>query len=249
MKKSTSIHILICIIILFSCKQEKINTEFSIIPTPTKLEIKEGVFEINSNTKILNPSFQNFDYVLDFVNTKLKKSNDFQINTTNKESEADIIIKKSNNEEIGNEGYKLIITSSKINIEANTSKAVFYAFQTLFSMLPEEIEKSNSKPSLKLQAISIVDIPQFKYRGMHLDVCRHYMPLSFIKKFIDYIARYKMNTFHWHLSEDQGWRIEIKKYPKLTAVGAWRDKTIIGHASRSKKYDDKKFSISLLVFL
>jgi hexosaminidase len=76
----------------------------------------------------------------------------------------------------------------------------------------------------------ISDQPQFKWRGMHLDVCRHFFPVEFVKKMIDMAARLKLNTFHWHLTEDQGWRIEIKKYPKLTETGAWRKETLIGHA-------------------
>src|SRR4029079_6009546 len=106
---------------------------------------------------------------------------------------------------------------------------VFYGIQTLIQLLPV----SNDKPKtvndkLPIPFVSITDYPRFFYRGMHLDVCRHFFPVSFVKKYIDYIALHKMNYFHWHLTEDQGWRIEIKKYPNLTKVGAWRNGTIVG---------------------
>lgn len=82
---------------------------------------------------------------------------------------------------------------------------------------------------LTIPAVTIEDSPEFGYRGMHLDVARHFFPVSFVKKYIDILAMHKMNTFHWHLTEDQGWRIEIKKYPRLTEIGAYRNGTIVGH--------------------
>ena len=88
--------------------------------------------------------------------------------------------------------------------------------------------KMNAKKQLVIPNCTIIDYPRFAYRGMHLDVCRHFFPVSFIKKYIDYLATYKYNVFHWHLTEDQGWRIEIKKYPLLTTIGANRNGTLIG---------------------
>src|SRR5215203_3333542 len=95
--------------------------------------------------------------------------------------------------------------------------------QTLLQLLPVE-----ASASLAIPLISVQDYPRFSYRGMHLDVGRHFFPAAFVKKYIDYLALHKLNYFHWHLTEDQGWRIEIKKYPNLTSVGAWRNGTIIG---------------------
>ena len=103
--------------------------------------------------------------------------------------------------------------------------------QTINQLLPAEIE-SNTKLKIlpgKYQRVEITDCPRFKWRGQHLDVCRHFVSVDFIKKYIDNMAMHKLNTFHWHLTEDQGWRLEIKKYPKLTEVGAWRKETLIGH--------------------
>src|SRR6266487_5431604 len=121
-------------------------------------------------------------------------------------------------------------------IGGDNEEGVFYGVQTLIQLLPVDssnlqIKNPKSKienSKLEIPYVSIKDYPRFKYRGMHLDVGRHFFPVSFIKKYIDYLALHKMNYFHWHLTEDQGWRIEIKKYPRLTQVGAWRNGTIIG---------------------
>ena len=116
-----------------------------------------------------------------------------------------------------NEGYQLRVMANEIVIAAETEAGVFYGLQSLAQMLPVDWNDAVRIPLCKID-----DSPRFSYRGMHLDVCRHFYSVEFVKKYIDLMARYKLNTFHWHLTEDQGWRIEIKKYPKLTEVGAWR---------------------------
>ncbi len=127
------------------------------------------------------------------------------------------------------EGYELTVNKKGINLKGN-DVGLFYAFQTLIQLLPVnngQLQTSNNK--LEIPYVSIKDYPRFGYRGMHLDCGRHFFPVAFVKKYIDYIALHKMNYFHWHLTEDQGWRIDIKKYPKLTQVGAWRNGTIVGN--------------------
>ena len=120
------------------------------------------------------------------------------------------------------EGYRMDVTSSAVDISAHTPAGLFYGLQTLRQLLPVNSE------DWSMPAVVIKDVPRFRYRGMHLDVGRHFFPVTFIKKYIDLLALYKMNTFHWHLTEDQGWRIEIKKYPKLTEIGAYRQETVLG---------------------
>src|SRR5690606_26884967 len=100
--------------------------------------------------------------------------------------------------------------------------------QSFLQLIPPQKVSSRHDFSISIPQVTIVDEPAFGYRGMHLDVCRHIFDIAFIKKYIDYIAMQKFNTFHWHLTDDQGWRIEIKKYPELTKVGAWRNGTTIG---------------------
>lgn len=121
-------------------------------------------------------------------------------------------------------GYSINVNANNIAINSNNEEGIFYGIQTLIQLLPPE--KSNN---LTVQQCSIEDAPRFAYRGMMLDCGRHFFPVDFVKQFIDFLALHKLNTFHWHLTEDQGWRIEIKKYPKLTEVGAYRNGTIIGH--------------------
>ena len=119
--------------------------------------------------------------------------------------------------------YTVQVNKDGIWLNGDNETGVFYAVQTLLQLLPTD----KTQPA-KIPYMTIKDYPRFEYRGLHLDVGRHFFPVEFIKRYIDYIAYHKMNYFHWHLTEDQGWRIEIKKYPRLTEVGAYRNGTIIG---------------------
>ena len=137
---------------------------------------------------------------------------------------------------LGAEGYQLKVTNQAIEITAAEPAGVFYGIQTLRQLLPAEIfrsaqiatQKAGGQALWSVPAVAIQDAPRFAWRGAHLDVSRHFMPKEFVKKYIDLLALHKMNRFHWHLTDDQGWRLEIKQYPKLTSVGAWRSKTLIG---------------------
>jgi hexosaminidase len=142
------------------------------------------------------------------------------------------------------EGYLLTVTPKKIVIRAKSAAGLFYGVQTLRQLLPVEVESPSLVEGLVLTvpACEIKDEPRFSYRGMHLDVGRHMFPIGYIKRYIDMIALHKMNRFHWHLTEDQGWRIEIKKYPKLTEVGSFRKETLVGHGrERPFRYDGKPY--------
>jgi hexosaminidase len=143
-----------------------------------------------------------------------------------------------------NEGYLLTITPRKIIIKAKSAPGLFYAVQTIRQLMPPEAEKQQVSEGFRLAvpACEIKDAPRFSYRGMHLDVSRHFFPPEDVKRYIDMIALHKMNTFHWHLTDDQGWRIEIKKYPKLTQVGAFRKETLVGHGGKEPfVYDGKPY--------
>lgn len=119
--------------------------------------------------------------------------------------------------------YRLQVNAKGIQLQGNHPQLIFHGLQTLFQLVEEKSTKTYQLPY-----VNINDKPRFQYRGMHLDVGRHFFPVSFIKQYIDWLAYHKINTFHWHLTEDQGWRIEIKKYPELTRIGAWRNGTIVG---------------------
>jgi hexosaminidase len=127
------------------------------------------------------------------------------------------------------EGYRLEVTPDRISVRGGGPAAVFYGLQTLRQLLPPELERGQPSPgsAWTIPAVRITDEPRFRYRGMHLDVARHFFPVDFVKSYIDRMALYKFNTFHWHLTEDQGWRIEIERYPRLTEVGAWRKETVV----------------------
>jgi hexosaminidase len=139
------------------------------------------------------------------------------------------------------EGYTLLVEPRRIVVRAPAPAGIFYGIQTLRQLLPADIFRDAVVPGVVWQvpAVRIEDKPRFAWRGMHLDVGRHFMPKEFIKKYLDLLAMHKMNTFHWHLTEDQGWRLEIRKYPRLTEIGAWRKQTIAGH--QPGRVEDAKY--------
>jgi len=140
------------------------------------------------------------------------------------------------------ESYTIEVTEKQCILKSSARDGLSRAIQTFRQLLPPEIfsMEIESKADWSIPGCKIEDSPRFKWRGMHLDVCRHFMPKEDVLRFIDLLALYKFNRFHFHLTEDQGWRIEIKKYPRLTEVGAYRDSTLIGHAEdKPKRYDDK----------
>jgi hexosaminidase len=130
----------------------------------------------------------------------------------------------------GEEGYRLLVTASGIEVRAAAPAGAFYGLQTVRQLLPAAVWRDAPLPGVTwaVPAVEIDDAPRFAWRGAHLDVARHFMPKEFVKKYIDLLALHKLNRFHWHLTEDQGWRIEIRKYPRLTAVGGCRDRTLVG---------------------
>ena len=143
------------------------------------------------------------------------------------------------NQSYGKEGYHLKISDQTVQINAGTPNGIFYGIQT-FRQLLDSGEKTNQ--DIKINQIEIKDNPRFKWRGMHLDVGRHFFDIEFVKRYIDYIAMHKMNIFHWHLTEDQGWRVEIDAYPKLTNISAFRDESLIGHyRDKPHQYDGKRY--------
>lgn len=192
-----------------------------VIPLPAEMTEKEGSFLISPETRILfDASNKELSEVVELSSHLLAKALSFEPvvaepGSTNPKGNILVQLNSPFDPDIKTEGYKLSIQDDRIFLNANTTAGIFYGFQTLWQMLTAE-------PGNRLSCVEITDYPRFAWRGLHLDVSRHFMPVEFIYKYIDYIALHKMNVFHWHLVDDQGWRIEIKKYPKLTEVGAWR---------------------------
>lgn len=198
--------------------------DYQIIPKPTSLKIKMGKFLPDANTKVMAASeLENEGKYLSNLLSNIVNKNIVFENEGSKKGNISLQLDASIDNE---EGYKLVVNYDKIIISGKTAAGVFYGIQTLSQLM--QIEKDLAV--LTIPATEIEDSPRYVYRGMHLDVVRHFFPVFFVKKNIDILAMHKMNTFHWHLTDDQGWRIEIKKYPKLTSIGSIRKETIVGTA-------------------
>lgn len=205
------------------------NQGINIIPMPESITLKKGQFILNPNTKVFinSENAELADIAALFAQQiKFASGIKLQVSEIDNFNDADDYIgfELLQDEKLKDEAYQIIINERSIIASASKPAGLFYALQTLFQLLPPEVYAENklNTEELIFPALEIKDKPRFSYRGMHLDVSRHFFPKDFIKKYIDIIAFNKMNTFHWHLVDDQGWRIEIKKYPKLTEVGAWR---------------------------
>jgi hexosaminidase len=232
--KILSIAILVCLLSQDSIMAQKQNN-LPLIPLPEKLVIGNGSFEINESTVLFSHDENalkdlNFlqSYIVDRYNITLKAT----IGSAQKKS---VFVK--HNSSMKPDEYTLYVDSLNIKIEGGTGAGVFYGIQTLIQLLP-----AGRTTKLTVAAVEISDQPRFSWRGMHLDVSRHFFTVKEVKKYLDYLAMYKMNTFHWHLTDDQGWRIEIKKYPKLTEISAFRSGTLIGHYSQTpERYDTIRY--------
>jgi len=210
--------IILCFLACFTVFNLR-SQEISIIPQPQSVVVKNGTFTLNRTTPIVAISKEDKNIAALF-NSYLKSYYGFSLPVAGKGTRGILLTTKS----ASGDGYTFESDAAAIRIAGNSAAGTFYGTQTLIQLLP--IEKGSM---LSIPAVSITDAPDVAYRGLMLDVGRHYFPVDFVKKYIDYIALHKMNYFHWHLTEDQGWRIEIKKYPRLTSVGAWRKGTIIGN--------------------
>ncbi len=216
--------------------QELVKGNLMIAPLPVSMEVQQGSFVIGPDTWIMMGPFTTFSFepTLAFKEVFKRKSG-YTINEPKnvvpRPGAVTSIITVNASDLIHKEGYNLKVNANGIIITASTDQGVFYAFQTLRQMMRMDAlpDAKGVQRNWEIPAVEITDYPQFAYRGLHLDVCRHFMPLDFVKKYIELLAFYKMNRFHWHLTDDQGWRIEIRQYPKLQEIAAWRDETLIGH--------------------
>lgn len=215
-----------------------IIAQINIVPKPKSVQLTRGLpFEFNYKTKII-ANDEGSRKLAGYLNDYLLKFHGFKIEYVSnppKNLKNAIIFERFSAQ--GNipsdEDYSIKITRDTIKIGARGDAGMFYGLQSFLQLLPTKIEKGNAK----IPAVEILDQPRFKYRGMHLDVARHFMPVSFVKKYIDLMAQYKFNQFHWHLTEDQGWRIEIKKYPKLTEIGSKRSESHQGRYTTTFRGD------------
>lgn len=204
------------------------KNSFHIIPRPAKLKPGKGSFALSASTSVVFDG-QNaaLAAVANYLVTKIRDNTGTELPIVPdgaSQPTSAIFLRLHKDDKLGAEGYTLAVRENAVVIEANQAAGLFYGVQTLFQLLPPEIfaqEKIFTLP-LTIPGVRIWDRPRYSWRGMMLDVSRHFLPKEFVLRFIDYLAMHKMNVFHWHLTDDQGWRIEIEKYPKLTEIGAWR---------------------------
>jgi len=220
--------------LIFSCsnKYESIENsewDYQIIPQPEFISMQQGRFLVSSTTKIIAEESLNNE--ASYLSGLLNGVQDLDVDIVKEAGEKGNIKLELDASIENDEGYALSVSFERIIISGKTAQGIFYGIQSLRQLMPIDMESNKNEVfELTIPAVEIKDSPRFAYRGMHLDVGRHFFPVSDVKKYIDLIAMHKMNTFHWHLTEDQGWRIEIKKYPRLTEIGAYRKGTAIGLA-------------------
>lgn len=216
----------------------------AIVPLPTTLALGKGAFVLKPGTPI----------VTDAACLRLGRQLASMIDPATgfdlpvragkvSGSSIDLRLQPSLRTKLGEEGYTLKVTPRRITIRAAAPAGVFYGMQTLRQLLPVEIfrDARTSGVAWQVPAVTIEDAPRFQWRGAHLDVSRHFLPKEFVKKYIDLLALHKLNRFHWHLTDDQGWRLEIAQYPKLTSVAGWRSETLVGRDVDDRQSSARQF--------
>ena len=224
-----------------SCARQDIETSYQVVPLPQEVSLNaEAPFRLNRNTLIAYPEGndllkRNAEFLAEYIGQATGFVLPTQGLAEGKEPAKHSIVLGLSADIANKEGYVLDVQADNVFLNGQTPNGVFYGIQTLRKAIPAQTTATD----ILLPAGVINDEPRFPYRGLHLDVSRHFFPLEFIKEYIDLLALHNMNTFHWHLTDDQGWRIEIKRYPKLTEVGAMRNRTVIG--KNSGKYDNTPY--------
>ena len=214
---------------------------YSIIPRPLSVVEKTGQFVIDGRTTLVIEADDTLYWrAAQHLSERFRTVAGFDLKISRNAGKNTILIRQTVGME--KEAYRLTITPENILIESSAPNGAFYAIQTLFQLLPDEIYTPTITRNVPWAAPCAVidDAPRFPYRGMHLDVCSHFFPVDFIKRYLDLMVMHKQNVFHWHLTEDQGWRIEIKRYPELTEKGSIRAETVIG-TYKSKFFDGKPY--------
>ena len=227
----SSLPFLVAVLISHPAAAQGPAAEASIIPRPAKLTMHAGRFLLTAGTVIWTdqqsaPLGRQLARYLEPATGYALVVRQGGTPTGNR-----IILRRDRTlKRLGSEGYALSVRRGVVTVRAPAAAGLFYGIQTIRQLLPAEILREAPMTGVRwtMPAVTIEDEPRFRWRGAHLDVVRHFMPKEFVKKYIDLLALQKMNSFHWHLTDDQGWRIQIRKYPKLTEVGGWRNETLVG---------------------
>ena len=208
-----------------SCTQPENSISYEsigIIPLPSTYELKPGTFYITGQSSIgIDKSDPEMTALANYFNEEISDATGFSLPVNNSGT---IIFQLGEHKELGEEGYQLSISSDQLILSAYKHHGIFNGIQSVLQLLPPEIKSKTvqADATWSINCIEVTDKPQFAWRGLMLDVSRHFFTKQEVKKFIDQMAEYKYNVFHWHLTDDQGWRLEVKSLPRLTAIGAWR---------------------------
>ena len=231
-------HLIIALGVMFFAgsslwSMQKNEPAISVIPKPLSLKKESGAFLISKSTAVIvDAGVPDLKRIADDLALRIRTVTGYTVPVVNRAGSRSgpdaILLAIVGESRLGEEGYRVSVTRKSVTIEGAKPAGLFYGVQTLLQLLPPDIEKKElaAGVSWSIPCVRIEDRPRFSWRGMHLDVGRHFFSKDSVKRYIDMMASYKINTFHWHLTEDQGWRIEIKKYPRLTSVGAWRSETM-----------------------
>ena len=227
-----SVSMFLCVALVSGARGDDI----SIIPRPVQMTVKSGTFTLTADTRIVTDDTELGSTLTDM----LDPATGFNLAIDASDRSGNVIrLVRSLNGSLPAEGYTLESTADGVTITASDRAGLFYGMQTLRQLLPTDIfSRFAIQRAWTVPCASIVDYPRYRWRGMMLDCSRHFFPKEYIEKFIDLLAIHKMNSFHWHLTDDQGWRIQINGYPNLTVIGAWRKQTVLGHEGDTpEKFD------------
>lgn len=213
---------------LLSCndsptKKMSYNQGINIIPAPLNLEQQEGSFTLNKNTTIYAAQAEAKN-IAEFFALKIRRSTGLPLPLGETQKKNTILLMIDNSLELNDEGYTLTVSPKEVIVKGKTPQGLYYGMQSFMQLLPAEVESPILVSGIEWSApsLTITDEPRFGWRGIHLDPCRHFMTVEEVKKQLDVLSLFKINTMHWHLTDDQAWRIEIKQYPKLTEIGSKR---------------------------
>lgn len=227
---------LVTLLMLSCTEKSKVDANYEVVPLPQSVETIVGEpFVLTSSTQIVCAEGA-LVQTAKFLSEYIKSNTGLELKITDKIKDTNVIILKTGYVGENLEAYQLSVEQSKITIEGASPAGVFYGAQTLRKSIPF----GDNVGLVNFQPVIIKDFPRFGYRGMHLDVSRHMVSVDSVKIYIDMLALHNVNRFHWHLTDDQGWRVEIKKYPELTKIGSMRDQTVIG-LKNSGEYDEKPY--------
>lgn len=233
-KRLSSLLLASCLLTFSGCQQtpKEVMNEYNIVPMPNQMIPQEGRFKLSNKVSVVTANCApEVQVIADSLRMRIQLTSGIALQTNTQEHPETTDIRFVTTEGMPAEGYKLSITPNEITLSASQPNGFFYGVQTLYQLLPPAVygKVKDKSADWSMPAVEIEDAPRFAYRGLMLDVCRHFSSIDYVYKFIDMLAMHKMNTFHWHLTDDQGWRIEIKKYPKLQEVGSKRKETLIDY--------------------